>query len=817
MNRQSSSSGKLALALAIAIPVTIVALVAANRYLSRSSSESGKNNSNTQNASAAVVKSSSAVEGPKVTILYATCTGTSRNFANTLGARVRTLNNAVVDVVDLSEFDEFLLEKGGIFFFLISTFSEGQCPESSRRFMSWIQEFVHDFRVDKNYLQKVKFGVFGLGGKVYKKNFCTAARDLNNALVDLGATPLVPSLFGDDASNLEEKFQTWSDLVHKSLQTISEEVVVETSNTNNAAAEGGIRPKKFFKDQRNNKQLAKKAVEEQQARANASVAAAAATSNVTKTDECCGGNGASDGGCCKSSESATMKTTHSQSAGGCCSSGGNGDAQGADAEPLDYNSSDEEEEDRINSEFVTMDIQSDDENDEDNDEDNNHTNAASNVGSCGDGEAEGDLEDIGRTLQSASVGNKGSSASNGATTTTGSEREMVTKLQRKALVKEGYRIIGSHSAVKLCRWTKNQMRGRGGCYKHSFYGITSYQCMEATPSLACANKCVFCWRHHKNPVGTEWRWKTDSPSMIVEDAVNLHKTMINEMRGVPGVLPERLAEANTVKHCALSLVGEPIMYPHINDMLHELHDRKISSFLVTNAQFPDRIQQLDPVTQLYVSVDAATKDSLKAIDRPLFKNYWDRFLGALAAIRDKRQRTVYRLTLVKDWNMEETEAYAELIELGQPDFIEIKAVTYCGKSDASSLTMQNVPWHKEVCEYSEAIAERLRARGKGPVYSIATEHEHSCCILLAREDKFLVNGVWHTWINYDKFQELMVRYYASNGAVSFCSEDYMEPTPSWAYYKSEARGFDPIENKWKRNKAGAVVPIDYKASSSGCG
>ena len=31
---------------------------------------------------------------------------------------------------------------------------------------------------------------------------------------------------------------------------------------------------------------------------------------------------------------------------------------------------------------------------------------------------------------------------------------------------------------------------RGGCYKHTFYGIVSYQCMEATPSLACANKCA---------------------------------------------------------------------------------------------------------------------------------------------------------------------------------------------------------------------------------------------------------------------------------------------------------------------------------------
>lgn len=58
---------------------------------------------------------------------------------------------------------------------------------------------------------------------------------------------------------------------------------------------------------------------------------------------------------------------------------------------------------------------------------------------------------------------------------------------------------GSHSGVKMCRWTKSMLRGRGGCYKHSFYGIESHRCMETTPSLACANKCVFCWRHHTNP------------------------------------------------------------------------------------------------------------------------------------------------------------------------------------------------------------------------------------------------------------------------------------------------------------------------------
>lgn len=77
---------------------------------------------------------------------------------------------------------------------------------------------------------------------------------------------------------------------------------------------------------------------------------------------------------------------------------------------------------------------------------------------------------------------------------------------------------------------------------------------------------------------------------------------------------------------------------------------------------------------MYVSVDAATKDSLKAIDRPLFKDFWERFTRSLSLMRTKQQRTVYRLTLVKSWNMEEADSYAELVEMGQPDFIEIKVI-----------------------------------------------------------------------------------------------------------------------------------------------
>jgi len=372
-------------------------------------------------------------------------------------------------------------------------------------------------------------------------------------------------------------------------------------------------------------------------------------------------------------------------------------------------------------------------------------------------------------------------------------REMVTPMLKESLQKQGYKLIGTHSGVKMCRWTKSMMRGRGGCYKHTFYGIESHRCMEATPSLACANKCVFCWRHHTNPVGTEWKWKMDEPDKIVDGALENHYKMIKQFRGVPGVKADRYKEAMNVQHCALSLVGEPIMYPEINQLINLLHSKAISTFLVTNAQFPDAIRTLKPVTQLYVSVDASTKESLKKIDRPLFRDFWQRFLDSLTELSDKGQRTVYRLTLVKAFNTEEIENYAKLVSLGQPGFIEVKGVTFCGDSKASSLTMENVPWHEEVIGFVQELAKSL------PDYEIASEHEHSNCLLLAHK-RFKVDGNWHTWIDYPKYHQLIREYEESNGTKTFKDIDYMEVTPEWAIFGNSHRGFDPDETRWHRKK-----------------
>lgn len=425
-----------------------------------------------------------------------------------------------------------------------------------------------------------------------------------------------------------------------------------------------------------------------------------------------------------------------------------------------------------------------------------------------------DVEDIGRVLEASRTDGTAAAAPVAVDFTTYDKDKTSTSRTRKpatqtikemvpknsptyaALTKQGYAIVGSHSGVKICRWTKSALRGRGSCYKYSFYGINSHQCMEATPSLSCSNKCVFCWRHGTNPVGTTWRWVADAPDLIFDGIRKNHYQKIKMMRGVPGVRAERFAEAMRIRHCALSLVGEPIFYPHINEFLALLHGERISSFLVCNAQHPDQLAALGHVTQLYVSIDASNRESLRRVDRPLHRDFWERLQRCLAILRDRRfrQRTVFRLTLVKGFNVDdEVEGYADMVEKALPCFVEVKGVTYCGTSTSAGagLSMANVPFYHEVCDFVTALEAALRRRGLA--YGLAAEHAHSCCVLLASE-RFRVDGRWHTRIDYDRFFELLDE---KGPHGDFSPEDYMGPeTPEWATWGNG--GFDPRDQRVDR-------------------
>jgi tRNA wybutosine-synthesizing protein 1 len=133
------------------------------------------------------------------------------------------------------------------------------------------------------------------------------------------------------------------------------------------------------------------------------------------------------------------------------------------------------------------------------------------------------------------------------------------------------------------------------------------------------------------------------------------------------------------------------------------------------------------------------------------------------------------------------------VEQGLPCFVEVKGVTYCGTSTSSNagLTMANVPFYQEVCDFVLALEKALARRGLE--YGIAAEHAHSCCILLASE-RFRVDGKWHTRIDYDRFFELLE---AKGPDGDFSPEDYMGPeTPEWATWGNG--GFDPRDQRVDR-------------------
>jgi len=340
---------------------------------------------------------------------------------------------------------------------------------------------------------------------------------------------------------------------------------------------------------------------------------------------------------------------------------------------------------------------------------------------------------------------------------------MLTPAAKAELEKQQYRIIGSHSAVKTCGWTKNMIKGEGGCYKLKFYGIMSNQCMQMTTSISCANRCTFCWRGYKAPVSKEWKWDVDEPEIILEGSLKSHHDLLVGFNGNQNANKTAYQKSKEVCHVALSLTGEPIIYPRINELLDLFNKNHISTFLVTNAQYPEQIRDLNPVTQLYASLDAPEQQMLKEVDKPLFADFWERLNQSLEYLSKKKLRTCIRLTMVKGVNDRMFDKYAEMIQKGSPDFVEVKAYMHVGPS-RERLNNENMPLHEEVVKYSQELVKHL------PEHEIVSEHIPSRVVMFAKK-KYKIDGVWHTWIDFEKWYELL------NSGKEFTSMDYMKKTP----------------------------------------
>lgn len=305
---------------------------------------------------------------------------------------------------------------------------------------------------------------------------------------------------------------------------------------------------------------------------------------------------------------------------------------------------------------------------------------------------------------------------------------MVSKKVQTVLEKQGYRFVGRHSACKICEWTRKSLVDEDVCYKQKFYGIKSHMCCQMTPSIFCINRCVFCWRDTSLTTKTSLGKKIDEPKDIIEGCIKAQRKLLSGFGGNEKVNVKKLKEAHNPKYFAISLTGEPTLYPKLDGLLSELRKQEKCSFLVTNGLFPKSLERLDTLpVQLYVSVDAPNKKVYDKVDEPLMKDSWKRFNQTLELLPSLDTRKVLRLTLVKGLNMEDVEGYAKLIKKANPDFIEVKAYMWVGHSRLN-LDLSNMPLHEDVVEFSKKVSEATELK-------IIDEKENSRVVLLTNGNK----------------------------------------------------------------------------------
>ena len=304
------------------------------------------------------------------------------------------------------------------------------------------------------------------------------------------------------------------------------------------------------------------------------------------------------------------------------------------------------------------------------------------------------------------------------------------------LTDQGYQLVGKHSAVKICYWTRESLvRGRD-CYKGRFYGIESHRCLQMSPSIdSCNLHCRFCWRNQgwEND-GTMPEY--DDPEGLLDRSIDAQLRILSGFKGDPEVELDRWEESQRPRHIAISLTGEPTLYPKLNRFLELCHERGITTFLVTNGTNPDALRALDPLpTQLYVSVTAPNREVFRRLTLPTDDGAWDRLLESLAIVRDLRTRRVVRHTLVRGWNLGWVGEYADLDLTARPDFIEPKGYVYMGKS-RQRLGKDHVPSHEEIGEFARRLARRTG-------YLWLDESPDSKVFLLGRttEGRFLPGSV----------------------------------------------------------------------------
>lgn len=309
-------------------------------------------------------------------------------------------------------------------------------------------------------------------------------------------------------------------------------------------------------------------------------------------------------------------------------------------------------------------------------------------------------------------------------------------MERKDIVplweKQQYSLVGNHSAVKLCSWMKRGLKSDGVCYKESFYGVKCHRCLQCTPSLGfCNHRCQFCWRSIEFTEGMDmFNAKLDDPKKLLDGMIEAQRKLIIGFKGNSKVTPEKYEEARNPTNIAISLSGEPALYPYLGDLIKEAKNRGMDVFVVTNGTCPDALLNLKELpTQLYVTIPAPDFETYKKVCQPRSdkaEELWNNILRTLDILERLDCRKVVRLTLVKNLNMFNPEGYASLLKNKSIHFIEPKGYVAVGFS-RKRLGVEFMPSHEEIIEFSKKICGILDMK-------IIDERTESKVCLLSKKD-----------------------------------------------------------------------------------
>ena len=308
----------------------------------------------------------------------------------------------------------------------------------------------------------------------------------------------------------------------------------------------------------------------------------------------------------------------------------------------------------------------------------------------------------------------------------------------ETMKKQKYHFVGKHSSVKRCRWLYEALIHNRPCYKQKFYGIKTHQCIQMTPAtFYCTQRCLFCWRAQSGDLQIKWNEmkfpKWDPPEEIVEGSIKAQLAILSGYKGNPKTNQQKLREALTPKHAAISLTGEPTLYEHIGELIQAFHRRGFTTFLVSNGTMPEVLAKLsEEPTQLYISVCAPNESTYKRVCRPQIPKAWERLNETLSLLSSFKCPTVIRITLVRGLNMENVEEYAKLIEKANPTYVEPKAYMHVGFSRLR-LSYDNMPSYTEIREFAAKLSEEID-------YNIINESEDSRVVLLSKLEKAIKFG-----------------------------------------------------------------------------